>query len=98
MSDKPNDGGPAFPNITPDMIVPGGPGMSLRDWFAGMAPPVPAVAAEGYLRCLKTNDAEAMEIPWNDFVLAQLARQEARWRGHFADAMLAERDKEAGPE
>ena len=31
------DGGPAFPNITPDMPVDGGPGMSLRDWFAGMA-------------------------------------------------------------
>lgn len=31
------DGGPAFPNITPDMPVDGGPGMSLRDWFAGQA-------------------------------------------------------------
>jgi len=32
------DGGPAFPVIQPDMIgVAGGPGMSLRDWFAGMA-------------------------------------------------------------
>lgn len=29
------DGGPAFPNITPDMLVDGGPGMSLRDYFAG---------------------------------------------------------------
>ena len=32
---KINDDGSAFPNITPDMIVNGGPGMSLRDWFAG---------------------------------------------------------------
>lgn len=31
------DGGPAFPNITPDMLVDGGPGMSLRQWYAGMA-------------------------------------------------------------
>lgn len=31
------DGGPAFPNITPDMNVDGGPGMSLRDYFAGQA-------------------------------------------------------------
>jgi hypothetical protein len=29
------NGGPAFPNITPDMNVDGGPGMTLRDWFAG---------------------------------------------------------------
>jgi len=32
-----NDGGPAFPNITPDMIVDGGPGMSLRQYYAGQA-------------------------------------------------------------
>ena len=32
-----DDGGPAFPNITPDMPIQGGPGMSIRDWFAGMA-------------------------------------------------------------
>ncbi len=30
-------GGHAFPNITPDMNVDGGPGMTLRDWFAGQA-------------------------------------------------------------
>jgi len=30
-----NDGGAAFPNITPDMNIQGGPGMSLRDYFAG---------------------------------------------------------------
>lgn len=34
---KINDGGPAFPNITPDMCIQGGPGMSKRDWFAGQA-------------------------------------------------------------
>ena len=32
-----SDGGPAFPNITPDMNVDGGPGMSLRDYFAAHA-------------------------------------------------------------
>ena len=31
------DGGAAFPNITPDMMVDGGPGMTLRDYFAGHA-------------------------------------------------------------
>jgi hypothetical protein len=32
-----HDGGPAFPNITPDMPVDGSPGMTLRDYFAGQA-------------------------------------------------------------
>ncbi len=33
MSDKPqNIDGPAFPNITPDMLVPGGPGMTIRGY------------------------------------------------------------------
>jgi hypothetical protein len=31
------DGGHAFPNITPDMRVDGGPGMSLRGYFAAKA-------------------------------------------------------------
>jgi hypothetical protein len=33
MSDKPDDGGPAFPSH-PDSAYAG---MTLRDWFAGMA-------------------------------------------------------------
>ena len=37
MSNVLKAGGPAFPNITPDMPVDGYPGMSLRDWFAGQA-------------------------------------------------------------
>lgn len=36
MSER-KDGGHAFPNITPDMNVDGGPGMSLRDYFAAQA-------------------------------------------------------------
>lgn len=36
MSERDN-GGHAFPNITPDMMVDGGPGMSLRDYFAAKA-------------------------------------------------------------
>lgn len=39
MSEQPKDGGPAFPVQASDL--PGSyeadPGMSLRDWFAGMA-------------------------------------------------------------
>lgn len=36
MADKINDGGPAFPRSANDCDN-GAPGMSLRDWFAGMA-------------------------------------------------------------
>lgn len=38
-----NDGGPAFPCTPPDgspnayAMFPSGPGMTLRDWFAGQA-------------------------------------------------------------
>ena len=39
MSAKINDGGPAFPVYTHDMPLGdnAGPGMTLRDWFAGQA-------------------------------------------------------------
>jgi len=36
MTDKKGEE-PAYPNITQDMPVDGSPGMSLRDWFAGVA-------------------------------------------------------------
>lgn len=36
MGEKINDGGPAFPRSANDCDN-GAPGMSLRDWFAGMA-------------------------------------------------------------
>lgn len=35
-----NDGGPAFPVYTPNMPVEGSPGLSIRDYFAGLAMPV----------------------------------------------------------
>lgn len=42
MTDKPNNGGPAFPvpevrDAEGNGITEGHPGMSLRDWFAGQA-------------------------------------------------------------
>jgi hypothetical protein len=37
MSDKINDGGPAFPISIPGCGDNGMHGMSLRDWFAGQA-------------------------------------------------------------
>jgi len=42
MNTTHDDGGPAFPQGNPEMVIPGQSvketqGMSLRDWFAGMA-------------------------------------------------------------
>ena len=38
MTDKPNDGGPAYPTLhIPDSSPPAWSGMSLRDYFAGQA-------------------------------------------------------------
>lgn len=34
MSETKDDGGSAYPNILPGMKIQGGPGMSLRDYFA----------------------------------------------------------------
>lgn len=98
-----NDGGFAFPTTPinngygPEFSGPGtgsGPGMSIRDYLAAHAPPVPQVAADAYLKCLQQDQAELMEIPWNDGVLKALAFQEARWRWHFADALLSIRHRE----
>jgi hypothetical protein len=97
MSKTTNDGGPAFP--TGELFDCGKvvaymeQGMSLRDYLAAHAPPVPAVAYEGYLDCLRTNEAESMQIPWNDHILKCLAVQEARWRWHFADELLTIRER-----
>ena len=67
MSDKPNDGGPAFPG---DGL--GKQGMSLRDWFAGQA-------LAGLIACPNTSGDEKA-FACNAY--------------KFADAMLAEREKE----
>jgi hypothetical protein len=37
MSDKVEDGGPAFPLVTPNDWSERAHGMTLRDWFAGRA-------------------------------------------------------------
>ena len=36
MSEKKNDGGPAFPRVNPEYCK-NNDGMTLRDWFAGQA-------------------------------------------------------------
>lgn len=69
------DGGPAFPESYIGDDIPNigiGGGMSLRDWFAGMA-------LQGLLAC------EESGVGIERFA-------EASYK--FADAMLAEREKE----
>lgn len=60
------------------------------------APPMPDVAFQAYLGCLRTNEPEWMDLPWNDGALKRFAEQEKRWRWIFADAMLAERKRRDG--
>lgn len=79
MTNKPQDGGAAFPT-TPEnhtMSGSGKPGMSLRDWFAGMA-------AAGHLASLNPGS-------WgNDKALAE---DTAKGAYLVADALLTERSK-----
>lgn len=88
MSDpeKINDGGPAFPEaigVSPSGdVYPGMSGMSLRDWFAGLA--MQAMASNPELLAVVTSgsilDGSAFD-------------RMAKRAYHLSDAMLAERDK-----
>lgn len=83
------DGGPAFPQSVPAGVIGHdcGPhvewGMSLRDWFAGQAIPIPQhvidadpwVNGRGHLQTLTS------------------AEKQAWWAYQYADAMLAARAK-----
>lgn len=47
---KPNDGGPAYPTVVSHWngaTIDRGPGMSLRDWFAGQALANPKICGDG---------------------------------------------------
>jgi len=70
------DGGPAFPTHTPDMVIFG---MTLRDWFAGMA--LQAHLNENFLSRDKDGGA-----PWDNEDIAIMCYM-------TADAMLKEREK-----
>lgn len=85
MSDKKHDGGPAFPdparghesnigNQTP-MLQP--EGMSLRQWYAGMA--------------LATLSGIVPNIPGDEFVPDKTAERLADFAFRLADAMLERR-------
>lgn len=79
-----DDGGPAFPNITPDMPIQGGPGMSLRDYLAGQAP---ITLADAQVIMGATFDVN------NDKDRAAIMLVLALMRYEYADAMIAERAK-----
>ena len=81
MSEK-KDGGAAFPRPTGGSNAfenKAQKGMSLRDWFAGQA-------TDEDIKYYQTYDSAGKPH------LLALFRHEARWC--FADAMLAEREKE----
>lgn len=84
MSEAKNDGGPAFPNITPDMNVNGGPGMSLRDFFAAKA--LAALITEPPWH----EGAQALVNLLGDGTQTELFASAAY---RLADAMLKERTK-----
>lgn len=65
--------------------------VSLRDYLAAHAPPVPDVAMSRFLQCKATNEPERWgpnALTWNEGNLKDIAFQEARWRVVYADALL----------
>lgn len=85
---------PAFPRTGEGFGNPkyDEPGMTLRDWFAGQAPPIP----EGYA------DDQAPKWPesavWSEYgvehnlrIEAWRATRQAKWAYAYADAMLTAR-------
>ena len=81
---------PAFP-YTIKQYEDGTEGMSLRDYFAAAAPPVPKWIMDAYIDNYKLNNLDECLPPWNDRVLRDIAYQEARWRLAYADAMMKAR-------
>ena len=67
--------------------------MDRRDYFAAHAPPLPKVIADAWEEHLKFDEPDAMRMPWNEFVLQQMAVQEARWRRVYADRLIQEMDR-----
>ena len=82
---KPNDGGPAFPQM---FFASGGKypeGMSLRAWLAGMAIG-PLMASDGFEATVMRNPKFDLET-----MLPKFAAQEAV---RIADALISELEKE----
>ena len=83
-----NDGGPAFPIYQPDMILgdDAGPGLSLRDWFAGQAM-CGFVAAQGIASSARATRKVAKGLGISEGVCI------AGFAYEIANAMLKEREK-----
>ena len=92
MTDKPNDGGPAFPRYThtDDGIIVE-QGMSKRDWFAGMA--LQGVLAAGTAENISC-DKKIQEISGGPSQAVDLAMFAICGMAfEYADAMIAESEK-----
>lgn len=89
MDDDKDDGGPAFP-VQPawdddgEIIMYASDGMSLRDYLAAHAPHPPS---EWYQSQREAQTTQGN--PWNFDPISALIR----WRWHYADLMIAERDR-----
>lgn len=106
------DGGPAFPRPCsedrkqgdqPDgnMTIDEQAGMSLRDWFAGLAPPLSLLNIREIMDWPKdlpegndTDDVtDTIIVRWNELSSRERARAEAIWAYQYADAMIKERNR-----
>jgi len=76
-NEKVNDGGPAFPRVAPTPSGDAQFGMSLRDWFAGMA-------IGGRISLLEQIGKNPGISIWEEAAMNAYK---------FADAMLKERSK-----
>ena len=87
MSEKPSDGGPAYPESCNGQIIPS---PRLRDWFAVQAPE----ATEEWITLQLSSDRN--KNPHNDNYLPRLRSRlkvAIDWKWEYADAMLAERER-----
>ncbi len=74
MSDKIDDGGPAFPHFLQSDVTPG---MSLRDWFAGQALTGVIAAYSGDIAFPSLEGAAAKAYNFADAMLAARKKTEA---------------------
>ena len=98
------DGGPAFPLDTEERFISQfsrdgqsihmrpHPGMSLRQWYAGMA------MAQIFIKPLLNVGAERIEIDWGNLDIGgdrvkEIVDYSAALAFQFADAMIAEGEK-----
>ena len=104
MSDKQNDGGPAFPSgrYTDGYQEDGSPilraiesGLTALDWFAGqMAPELLRAAHETFMLAARSDSAKAFDLAGkalDQHLIAASAYD-------FAEAMLAEKEKRRNKE